>query len=355
VDDETGQEVSIVLNPTGTDVIEEGDSLLFIAEDDDSYEPEHIKLTNCGAPPEFKEPRTPPTKTLLIGWRRDIQDMVRELDSSVQKGSTLVMLSDGPSVEARIEECAEADFDVTTKCHNLTVLFESQNPIFRRELERCDIPSFDSILVLTETRAGFEGLSSDSRSMITMLLCRDLQKHAWRTEGRLTAGLRRPCNKASVIAEILDPRTAELISLANTSDHIVSNEMISMALGQMSECADVGGLLDELFSVGKNDIRIRDVRLYAYEGETLSFLEIMNRARQRCEVAIGFQRRADVEGGMPQKGIILNPPNKEMRITWNGPTMNGNDEVIEGDRIVVIAEQYDDLELEAASAYSSPY
>merc|ERR1711871_1216984 len=68
LDDETGQEISIVLNPTGTDVIEPGDSLLFIAEDDDTYEPAHIKLTNCGAPPEFKEPRIPPTKTLLIGW-----------------------------------------------------------------------------------------------------------------------------------------------------------------------------------------------------------------------------------------------------------------------------------------------
>lgn len=162
--------------------------------------------------------------------------------------------------------------------------------------------------------------------MITMLLCRDLQKHAWRNQGTLTAGHRKPCIKACVIAEILDPRTAALINLANTNDHVVSNEMISMALGQMSEEANIGGLLDELFQVGGNDIRIKDVRLYAYEGETLSFLEIMNRARQRCEVAIGFQRRSDFELGDRDKGIILNPPNKEMRITWNGPTTTGNDE-----------------------------
>lgn len=63
----------IILNPTGTDIIEEGDSLLFIAEDDDTYWPDKLQLTNCGAPPEFTEPVQPPTKTLLIGWRRDIQ------------------------------------------------------------------------------------------------------------------------------------------------------------------------------------------------------------------------------------------------------------------------------------------
>jgi len=334
----------IILNPTGTDVIEEGDSLLFIAEDDDTYEPGEIKLTNCGAPPEFKEPRQPATRTMLIGWRRDIQDMVRELDASVQRGSTLVMLSDDSvSIEDRIAECFDAGYDIEKEPNNLTVTFECQNPIFRRELQRCSIPDFDSILVLTETRAGAEGLSSDSRSMITMLLCRDLQKAAWRSEGKLTFGLRKPCHKACLITEILDPRTAELIKLASADDHIVSNEMISMALGQMSEQADIGGLLDDLFSVEGNDIRIKDVRLYAYEGETLSFLEVMNRARQRCEVAIGYQRRADFEAGAEDKGITINPPNKELRITWTGPTTRG-DEVLEGDRIVVIAETFDDAE-----------
>ena len=63
------------------------------------------------------------------------------------RGCESVMLSEGPSVEERIEECIDAGFDISTGCINLTVLFEKQNPIFRRELERCNIPDFDSILV----------------------------------------------------------------------------------------------------------------------------------------------------------------------------------------------------------------
>ena len=111
-----------------------------------------------------------------------------------------------------------------------------------------------------------------------------------------------------------------------------------MALGQMSEQADVGPLIDDLFSVGGNDIRIKDVRLYAYEGEILSFTELQNRARQRCEVAIGYQRRADVMAGAPDNGIILNPPNKSSeRIVWVGPRDDEGEYTV-GDRIVVIAE-----------------
>lgn len=328
----------IILNPTGTDIIEEGDSLLFIAEDDDTYWPDKLQLTNCGAPPEFTEPVQPPTKTLLIGWRRDIQDMVMELDNSVAHGSVLMMLSAGPSKEDRVGEMMDNGFDVQSSPRNITILLEQQNPIFRRELERCNIPDFDAILVLTEERAGADGLSSDSRSMITMLLCRDLQKAAWIETGHTTFGNRKPAHKATVIAEILDPRTADLIKLASLDDFVVSNSIISMALGQMSEQADVGPLIDDLFSVGGNDIRIKDVRLYAYEGEILSFTELQNRARQRCEVAIGYQRRADVMAGAPDNGIILNPPNKSSeRIVWVGPRDDEGEYTV-GDRIVVIAE-----------------
>merc|ERR1711918_113017 len=93
--------------------------------------------------------------------------------------------------------------------------------------------------VLTESRPGAEGLSSDSRSMITMLLCRDLQKQAERELGAKTFGNQLPASQATVISEILDPRTAELIKLAQCDDHIVSNELISMAMRCTSRMCDL--------------------------------------------------------------------------------------------------------------------
>ena len=39
----------------------------------------------------------------------------------------------------------------------------------------------------------------------------------------------------------------------------------------------------------------------------------------------------------PDAGIILNPPDKEAKIIWQGPRMEGGEER-EGDRIVVISE-----------------
>jgi len=333
----------IILNPPGTDVIEEGDSLLFIAEDDDSYAPGELKLTNCGSPPDFELPPRPATKNLLIGWRRDIQDMIFELDDWVVPGSYLTMLSTEPSEEDRRMELEDAQCMVDEDLKNVVVDFQQQNPIFRRELERCGIPDYDAILVLTEEIPGNDGLSCDSRSMITMLLCRDLQKEATRDLGAVTFGYKKPSDQACVIAEILDPRTSELIKLAKPDDHVVSNAMISMALGQMAECADLGPLIEDLFAKEGNEMHIKDVRLFANTDrpEALTFWEIMNRARQRCEVAIGYQRGQDIIDGMPEKGIILNPANRDERITWFGPRTSERGQLIPGDKIVVIAEEVD--------------
>jgi len=314
----------IILNPPGMEEIQEGDALLVVAEDDDSYTLGNLKLTNCGAPPDYEEEGAQPSKTLLIGWRRDIQDMVMELDKWVAPGSGLSMLSDN-GTDYRKQDLNDNGLDWEGAGHaemevlqNITVSFLEENPIFKRDLLRCNIEEFDSILVLTETRAGSEGLTSDSRTMITTLLCRHIQKEK-AEEGCVTFRGTNP-STAIVIPEISDPRTAALLGLAKAQDFIVSGDLISMALGQMSEEADIHQLLKDLFSAEGNEMHIKDVRLYVTAGETLSFWEIMNRARQRCEVSIGYYRP-----GMDEP--IINPEKKSERITWRI-----------GDMIVVIAE-----------------
>jgi len=334
--------------------IQAGDKLLVIAEDDDTYQVGELKLTNCGAPPDYEDDAPAPSKTLLIGWRRDIQDMVMELDKWVTPGSSCTMLWDGSfhgespgegAVEAGKQELNDNGLDWegigVEDCEALTNMnldFHSTDPIFygklcagRNELDDhpLNLWEYDSILVLTEDHRGQEGLTSDSRTMITTLLCRHIQKEC-AEEGRVTLLRGNNPTQSVVIPEISDPRTSALLGLAKAEDFIVSGDLISMCLGQMSEEADIHQLLADLFSPEGNEMHIKDVRLYVTAGETLSFWEIMNRARQRCEVALGYFRP-----GM--KEPVINPgsedlegnptPDKSQRITWRT-----------GDKIVVIAE-----------------
>merc|ERR1711959_453807 len=145
-----------------------------------------------------------------------------------------------------------------------------------------------------------------------MLLCRDIQKS-------LGAAHVQTGDQPTLIAEILDDRTADLVALAACNDHMVSNLMVSEGLGQMSQEIDIHPLLEDLFSPEGNEMHIKDIKFFAHQGEYLSFWEIMNRARQRCEIALGYERDEDGE-----RQIVLNPTEK---ICWT-----------KGDRIVVLSE-----------------
>jgi len=111
---------------------------------------------------------------------------------------------------------------------------------------------------------------------------------------------------------------------------MVSNAMISMCLAQMSEQADLGLLIDDIFSEEGNELHIKDIRCFVYieQSESLSFWGILNRARQRGEVAIGYQRLEDTLNSTDgSKGLVINPVDKAAEINW-----------VMGDKIIVISD-----------------
>ena len=85
------------LNPKDSEIFLEGDQVIVIAEDNDTYEPElsmHInkdRMNQCTSIGIRDEPR--PEKMLFIGWRRDMDDMVLQVDDCVCNGSELTLFS----------------------------------------------------------------------------------------------------------------------------------------------------------------------------------------------------------------------------------------------------------------------
>merc|ERR1712216_742400 len=191
------------------------------------------------------------------------------------------------------------------------------------ELGATELHGYDAVLILTEDREGIPGLCSGSRSMVTMLLVRD-EQNKYLMEEKIK-------KLPVMIAEILDPRTAQMLELASADDSMVSNEFISMALGQMAMEKDVRILVEDLFCPDGNEMHIKGINLFAAAGEILSFWEIMNHARQRVEIALGYElavTSADkMRDGVAEGELVLNPPNKSHKITW-----------MPNDRIVVISE-----------------
>ncbi|EOY04643.1 Uncharacterized protein TCM_019847 isoform 4 [Theobroma cacao] len=88
----------IILNPDDSYVLQEGDEVLVIAEDDDTYAPATLPMVWRGnLPRDFIVPKST-EKILLCGWRRDIEDMIMVILQGIYNDAAKCFLTAVPTV-----------------------------------------------------------------------------------------------------------------------------------------------------------------------------------------------------------------------------------------------------------------
>ncbi|XP_068660801.1 ion channel DMI1-like [Aristolochia californica] len=312
----------IILNPDDDYVFKEGDEVLVIAEDDDTYAPGPLAEVRRSSLPNVLSPPKFPEKILFCGWRRDIDDMIMVLEAFLASGSELWMFSEVPEIE-REKKLTDGGLDLSG-LENIRLVHREGNAVIRRHLESLPLEAFDSILILADESLEDSVVQSDSRSLATLLLIRDIQSkrlpcgEANTTPLRLVGfshsswirEMQQASNKSIIISEILDSRTRNLVSVSRISDYVLSNELVSMALAMVAEDKQINRVLEELFAEEGNEMCIRSAEFYLYDQEELSFYDIMVRGRQRQEIVIGYRLAATEE-------FIINPVRKLEAKKWS--------------------------------------
>ena len=121
---------------------------------------------------------------------------------------------------------------------------------------------------------------------------------------------------------MLDARNQKLAEVTGTDDFIVSEDLISLLLAQLAENKALGAVFEDLFDADGAEIYLKDAGTYVAPGEAVDFFTVVESARRRGEIAIGYEI-ADKAGARTPK---LNPKKSE-RVTFAA-----------GDRVVVIAD-----------------
>ncbi|KAK8307770.1 hypothetical protein V6Z12_D02G008700 [Gossypium hirsutum] len=281
----------IILNPEDSYVLQEGDEVLVIAEDDDTYAPGALPMVNGASFMHIARPARKPQKILLCGWRRDVDDMIVVLDAFLAPGSELWMFNEVVESE-RERKLIDGGLDLS-RLVNITLVHREGNAVIRRHLESLPLESFDSAKRLPYREA-----------MVTRGQRGSFSRGSWIGE------MQQASDRSVIISEILDPRTKNLLSMSKISDYVLSNELVSMALAMVAEDRQINDVLEELFAEEGNELHIRLAELYLHEGEELSFYEIILRARLKREIIIGY-RLANAERA------VINPPNKNERRRWS--------------------------------------
>ena len=314
----------VELAPPRHAIIGVADELLVLAADDDSYAPGPARhITNAGSCPNNTVANEGAEKILMCGWRRDVDDIIAQLDLVAHPGSVLTMLSEMP-IEERNDALQEGGLNIS-KLANVRIEHVYGNSAIKRHLEEVDVDSFDSILVMSDASRENDMMHSDSHTLATLLLLRALQRQraaARKAESGAPRSTRRrastsplPEDEGSclVVCEVLDHRTRATIAssreLAMASDFVQSNEFVSRVLAMVTERREVKAVLDELLGSQGASLYLKEPSRYATRNEVLSFAHVAERACNGYgELVIGYKQH----GRVPE----LNPEDKHKPRSW---------------------------------------
>jgi voltage-gated potassium channel Kch len=275
------------LNPPMDTRIGDGDEIVAISADDDTIRlaavPARVDVDAIRVSP----PRpVAPERTLVLGWNWRAPTIIRELDGYVAPGSHVTVVADLAEVAGAVDTLRPA-------LASQTVDFRRADTTSRATLESLDVPSFDHIIVLCYSDA-LDVQRADSKTIITLLHLRDMEE--------------RSGADFSIVSEMLDLRNRALAEVTHADDFIVSARLVSLLVAQVAENPHLNAVFADLFDHEGSEIYLRPAGDYVETGREVTFATIVESAKRRGEVCIGYRVASGPVTAGEGQGVRLNPP-----------------------------------------------
>jgi voltage-gated potassium channel Kch len=293
----------IALNPEADAQISAADEIVLIAEDDSAihlseHQSPEIDARALRKPPS-REPG--PERTLILGWNDRAPTIVAELDHYVHPGSEVTVVTrDGAVPSSRFDEL-----------RNQKVTSSVGDTTDRRTLDRLEVSSYDHVIVLGHPDEP-DPNAADSKTLVTLLHLREIAESSG--------------HGFSIVSEMLDVRNRELAEVTGADDFIVSDHLASLMMCQVSENRELSTVFEDLISPIGSELYLKPVIEYVEPGVPLNFYTVLEAARRRGEVAVGYRLGAETADPGTSYGVHLNPK-KSRRVTF-----------AEDDSLIVLAE-----------------
>lgn len=299
------EEKKVIINPPMDTLFGSGDSVVAISEDDDT-----VKIsgkTNFDIQENlfntYKEKAPCVEKTLILGWNKRGIRIIEELDNYVASGSEVLIVADGVEIDDEVAELKRS-----LKKQKIT--YQKGDINDKATLVKLKTEIFDHIILLSYTDIDVQ--ESDAKTLICLLHLRNLSEAAKKD--------------FSIVSEMLDIRNRDLGVVAKADDFIVSDNLVSLMLSQLSENKDLKKVYDVLFEADGSEIYLKPVSRYVKTGEPVNFYTILEKAAQFNESAIGYRISSQSSDSDNHFGVQINPA-KSKNITFS-----------EEDFIIVLAE-----------------
>ncbi len=295
----------VLINPPMDTMFNAGDSVIAISEDDDTVKVSGKSNFNIQTD-LFKRNEGAEAgveKTLILGWNNRGARIIEELDNYVAAGSEVMILADGSEVEEEVK-------DLQKGLEKQRLTFQRGDINEKAVLVGLSPEKYDHIILLSYTDIDMQ--ESDAKTLICLLHLRNLSEKSGKD--------------FSIVSEMLDIRNRDLGVVAKADDFIVSDNLISLMISQLSENKDLKKVYDVLFEADGSEIYLKPVSRYVKTGEAMNFYTVLESAAQLNESAIGYRISSESSNSDEHFGVKINP-SKSDSITFS-----------EEDYIIVLAE-----------------
>ena len=277
----------VILKPDFDTVINPGDKIIAVTEDDDtmiiSKKPnidiDHERITS----PAKLERKT--ERVLMLGWNKRSPVVIEELDKHVIPGSEIQVVTNHSYPGKMIKNLAPI-------LNNLKIDFIEADTTDKLLLTSLDPPSFNHIILQSE----YEDIGvqqADAQALITLLHLRNISNVSGRD--------------LNIVSEMLDNQNRRLAEVTKADDFIVSDNVLSLVMSQVSENKYLMEVFYKLFGSKESGIYIKPVTGYLKLGKPVNYYTVLESARQQNEIAFGYRIMKYKNDPKQAHGIVVNP------------------------------------------------
>jgi voltage-gated potassium channel Kch len=296
----------VKLNPSMDTVIQDGDRVIAISEDEDTLVLSgSVDFGIDGAAICAPQPAEQvPEQVLILGWNWRAPTIINELDSYVAPGSSVTLVTDRAECEAELAQCCG-------DLQNLSLGLQRGNITDRNLLDGLPFDEIDHVVLLSRLDLGAQ--LADARTLVTLLHLRDI-----------AGDLAHPF---SIVSEMRDIRNRQLAEVTRADDFVISDKLISLILSQISEDKALRPVFDDLFDPEGAEIYLKPASEYVEPGRSVSFYTVVEAARLRSEIALGYRLHVQSGDAARAYGVAINP-SKAVPVAF-----------AEHDKVIVLAEK----------------
>jgi len=296
----------ILINPPMDIIIDKDDEVIAISEDDDTVILSGKTNFDINQQAIVKKERVSSTKkekNLILGWNSHAFMTISELDEYLSPNSELVIVHS--------DDISEIEFNnLQQKLNNQIVTIKKGDYSKRNVLLELDVPSFDNIIILANENKTPQ--VADAVTLLALIHLRNIAKEN---------------NKdINIISEMFDQKNRELAEVTEANDFIISHDLISRLLAQVSETKDIKTIFDILFDSEGSEIYLKNAADYIELNKNVNFYTVLESASFKNETAIGYRIMKYAFDAEKNYGIVVNP-NKNREIKFS-----------EEDKIIVLSE-----------------